>query len=334
MDTDGDTDGVEPLDEQEVDVEYGRAPNPCKVSKFKDSTTGVIIESWFYQMEDYMELNGVPRGHWVKTCIANFNSQHYDQVRCHRYLPYREFKKKVIEIFKRPDMTQYKIKELWSAQQDDEEAPDAFMTRIRSIARQAFRRLAEEEQQTLAVHAFCEGLQDRGVAALVATQARNSAARAVRIAAEAIAVNSKTFPSKQREKTQEKALLSVSKPHTAARSQSREGSDFPNDSGNSRYQEEEELGVSLIGNDKKENAFESGDGSEVASTPKEASKVKVQVFCLRCQGFGHFIDLWTSPASLYNGDPNNVICFWCAKPGHMQNTCEDFLHGRRRRDIR
>ena len=181
--------------------------------------------------------------------------------------PTENSRKKVIQIFKRPDMTQYKIKELWSAQQDDEEAPDAFMTRIRSIARQAFRKLAEEEQQTLAVNAFCEGLQDRGVAALVATQARNSAARAVRIAAEAIAVNSKTFSSKRREKTQ-KALLSVSKPHAAAHYQSLEGSDFGNDSWNSRYPEEEEVGVSLIGSDKKENGVESGDGSEVACTPK------------------------------------------------------------------
>ena len=48
------------------------------------------------------------------------------------------------------------------------------MTIIRRIARQAFPKLPDEEQQTLAVHAFCEGLQDRGVAALVAPQARNS----------------------------------------------------------------------------------------------------------------------------------------------------------------
>ena len=124
------------------------------------------------------------------------------------------------------------------------------------------------------------------------------------------------------------------KPYAAAHCQSLEGSDFANDSWNSRYPEEEEVGISLIRSDNKEKGVESGDGSEVASTPKEASKVKLQVFCLRCQGFGHFIDVCTSPASLYNGDPNNVFCFWCEKPGHMQNTCEDFLHGRRRRDIR
>ena len=170
-------------EEEDDDSRDGKAPNPCKVSKFKESTTGVTIESWFYQMENYVELNGFNRRFWVKTRISYFHSQHFDQVWAHRNIPYREFKKKIIEIFKRPDMTKYKIKELWTAQQDENEATDAFMTRIRRIARQALRKLPDEEQQTLVVHAFCEGLQDRGVAALVATQARNSAARAVRIAA-------------------------------------------------------------------------------------------------------------------------------------------------------
>ena len=43
----------------------GRAPNPCKVSRFKDTYTGVTSESWYYQMENYMELNGVPQAYWV-----------------------------------------------------------------------------------------------------------------------------------------------------------------------------------------------------------------------------------------------------------------------------
>ena len=101
-------------------------------------------------------------------------------------------------------MTQYKIKELWTIRQYEDEGPDGFMTRIRAAAREAFRKLPDEEQQVMAVHAFCEGLRDRGVAALVATQARNSSARAVRIAAETIAVNSKKIESKRRSKTRKR----------------------------------------------------------------------------------------------------------------------------------
>ena len=51
-----------------------RPPNACKVARYKESATGVNIESWMYQMENYMELNGIPRVFWVKTCIANFHS--------------------------------------------------------------------------------------------------------------------------------------------------------------------------------------------------------------------------------------------------------------------
>ena len=184
-----------------------------------------------------MELNGIPRVFWPKTCIANFHQQHFDQVRPHRYLPYREFKKKVVATFKRPDMTQYKIKELWTIKQLDDEAPDQFMTRIRVIAREAFKKLADEEQQTLAVHAFCEGLKDRNVATLVATQARNSAARAVRIAAEAIAVNSKVIDSKRQNRqnrSSKKALVGVSSSHARAHDYSQDFSDSPAESEHSR----------------------------------------------------------------------------------------------------
>ena len=49
----------------------GQAPTPGKDSKFKKTTTGVTRESWFYEMESYMELNYIGRRHWVKTCISN-----------------------------------------------------------------------------------------------------------------------------------------------------------------------------------------------------------------------------------------------------------------------
>ena len=42
----------------------------------------------------------ITRAFWVKTCIATFHRQHFDQVRTHRYLEYTEFKRKIIEIFK------------------------------------------------------------------------------------------------------------------------------------------------------------------------------------------------------------------------------------------
>ena len=107
-------------------------------------------------------------------------------------------------------MTPYKIKELWTVQQCEDERPDAVVTGIRTITREAFRKLPDEHVQSLAIHGFCEGRRDRGLAALMAKQVRNSAARAVRIAAEESTVNSKKIESKPSEKTAEKALGGVS----------------------------------------------------------------------------------------------------------------------------
>ena len=171
-----------------------------------------------------MELNGLPPAFCPKTCIPNFHQQHFDQVRPHRYLPYREFKKKVNATNKRPDMRQYKIKEFWTIKQLEDKAPYQFNTMIRVIAREAFYKLGDEEQQTLAVHAFCEALNDGSVATLVATKATNSAASALRIAAEATAVNSKVIDAKRQSrqgKSSKKALVGVSSSHAGAHHYSR-----------------------------------------------------------------------------------------------------------------
>ena len=134
-------------------------------------------------------------------------------------------------------MTQYKIKELWTIKQLEDETPDQFITRIRVIAREAFKNLADEDQQTPAVDAFCEGLKDRNVATLVATQARNSAARAVRIAAEAIAVNSKVIDAKRQSRqsrSSKKALVGVSSSNAGAHDYSQDVTDSPVESEHSR----------------------------------------------------------------------------------------------------
>ena len=143
-------------------------------------------------------------------------------------------------------------------------------------------------------------------------------------------MNTERVPSKQREKSPENALVGISSPHAADHFHSLQRSD----SGNSRYSEEEEVGVSLIGKDKEADPTNAGEGSGSTHTPLEGSSVRMQDFCLQCQGFGHLIDVCSSPASLYNGDPKISICFCCGKPGNMQNTCEDCIHWKRRSSFR
>ena len=114
--------------------------------------------------------------------------------------------------------------------QQDEEAPDQVMTRIRVFARESFKPLPDEEKQTLPVHAFCEGLKDRSDATLVATQAPNSAARAAPIVAEAIAVKIKVIDRKRHEKSGGKALLGATQPHAGEGHRSGEDTEYSEDS--------------------------------------------------------------------------------------------------------
>ena len=80
---------------------------------------------------------------------------------------------------------------------------------------------------------------DRNVVTLVGTQARNSAARAVRIAAEAIAVNSKVIDGKRQSRqsrSSKKAMVSVSSSHAGAPDYSANFSDSPVESENFSHQ--------------------------------------------------------------------------------------------------
>ena len=125
------------------------APAPCKVPRYKIGTQ-LTIESCFYQKKNYFEANRIPKHQRIKFCISNFHSQQYEQVRHHRYLTYRDFKRKLIDMLRKPDLTQYKIKQLWEIEQATEEEPDAFMNRFRLLPQEAFRKLPDDEQQMLA----------------------------------------------------------------------------------------------------------------------------------------------------------------------------------------
>ena len=63
--------------------------------------------------------------------------------------------------------------------QKENEFPDAFMEGNRIVPQDAFRNLADEEQQILAVTAFCKRVRNRQVAAMVSAQAKDSIGKAV-----------------------------------------------------------------------------------------------------------------------------------------------------------
>ena len=121
---------------------------------------------------------------WVMGCISNFHSEHYLEIKEHRHLPYSDFKRVIIEQYRKPDLTHSKLQELLQTQQDVDESPEDFMERIGTLSEQAFRKLPDLEKQTLWVSAFCNGLRNRTIAGQIAVMAKDNTATAVRVASE------------------------------------------------------------------------------------------------------------------------------------------------------
>ena len=161
---------------------------PVKIVPFRRGGS-LLIEAWVYNVESYFQLNHVPRTFWVKATIGFFHQQHFDELRHYRKLPYREFKKTIITLFKRPDLTHAKITELFQAQQGADESGEVFMDRLSAMAQLGFKHLPDDEKQGVLVTAFCKGLRDRDIARLVATQARGRVAGAIRVASAALSFN-------------------------------------------------------------------------------------------------------------------------------------------------
>ena len=280
-------------------------------------------------MENYVDGNRIPMLQWIQFCISNFHAQHYEQIRQHRYLTYREFKRKLIDMFRKPDLTQYKIKQLWEIEQATDEEPDAFMNRIRLLTQEAFRKLPDDEQQMLAVNAFCSGLKDRTVATLVATQAKNSMANAVRIACEALTFNNHTrvgADARPRSHKSHKSLLSMHKECPDCHDYSNVESD--SELSDSRHRSSSERDYKCLVGEDGQSQFR-GRGRPFARRPfvklrRPATETDASTRCTRCAGYAHTAEFCSLPSYYKDGkiDPQ-IICRRCNKAGHVQAICKE-----------
>ena len=80
-----------------------------------------MIEAWIYNVESYFQLNIIPRKYWVKAVIGFFHQTHFEELREFRKLPYKEFKKEIIAMYNRPDLSHSKITELLQTHQKSDE---------------------------------------------------------------------------------------------------------------------------------------------------------------------------------------------------------------------
>ena len=77
---------------------------------------------WIQQMEYYFSITGVPERKHVMGMIKHFENVHLPEVQPYKTYSYHEIGKKIIRIFRTPDLTHVNIKELMCAQQKPDES--------------------------------------------------------------------------------------------------------------------------------------------------------------------------------------------------------------------
>ena len=167
----------------------------CKVRPFKRGTP-TTIEHWFQQMEFWFQLNELPQERWVAACVSNFFGNHFREIAPYQNSPYADFKLRVTNLYTRPALVQYRMRELMEMAQGEEEEAERFMDRAREVTQQAHPDMPEPDKRAMAVSAFCRGLLDKDAAKAIAVQCKDDTAQAVRIAAEYAAFDGRARPNK------------------------------------------------------------------------------------------------------------------------------------------
>ena len=84
-------------------------------------------------MEYHFEVNRIPANLWVKALISHFDTRQFDEIHPIRKLAYSEFRREIVSMFRKPDLTQSKINELMDVTQEEDESIDTYMNRIKDL---------------------------------------------------------------------------------------------------------------------------------------------------------------------------------------------------------
>ena len=100
--------------------------------------------------------------------IKDFETTHFPEVQPKKTYNFHEFRKKIIRIFKTPDLSHVNIKELMSVRQKDDESVLDYMGRVQDNVAKAFPKLADTNRQNLTVTMCCQDRGDHEIARMTA----------------------------------------------------------------------------------------------------------------------------------------------------------------------
>ena len=111
-----------------VPIDYSRrAPAaPLTVETFHPSASSDIL-AWFFRMENYFRVAGIPEEEWVASIISNVNQSHFLEAHSLRREAYPTFRRELIAMYKQPNLQAAVMAEWTQARQGTEEDLHSFM---------------------------------------------------------------------------------------------------------------------------------------------------------------------------------------------------------------
>ena len=118
--------------------DHRRAPStPMTIEKFQRSASSDIL-SWFFRMENYFRVAGIPEEEWVHCIVSNIHQIHFRETYLLRNESYPTFRAKLITMYKQPNMQAAVMTEWTQARQGNNEGLQTFMFRIQEMGENAF----------------------------------------------------------------------------------------------------------------------------------------------------------------------------------------------------
>ena len=114
--------------------------------------------------------------------------KYLNDIKQYQNLDYVAFRKKLLEVFKEPDMTTAYLNELATVTQDREETISEYMHRVRLLVLNAHPTLEHSTRERILITSFMLGLHDKQLAASLAIVKVQTAAEAKQLSAESDAV--------------------------------------------------------------------------------------------------------------------------------------------------
>ena len=122
----------------------------CEIKRFERGTD-LTITDWINQIETYFTIGQVRPEAFVGFMMINIVFRHLNEIKQYQSLNYLGFRKKLVQVFKKPDLATDALASLSQAR--DESNPD-YMHRARLLVIKANPDLAHDSRERILIISF------------------------------------------------------------------------------------------------------------------------------------------------------------------------------------